>query len=75
MQIAKSFYFFRCETTLTSDPFLWWPVSDNEGLLYKNIYCAICHGKKQHDVLYWVCAMISWHSYLILLLQENLLLT
>ena len=42
----------NCEKETSSDIFLDWPVSDEEGIAYNNVYCSLCHGKS--NVSYWI---------------------
>ena len=43
----------QCEVGRTTDMLLQWPVSDKHGILFKNIFCALCHRRNPVDVLYW----------------------
>ena len=42
-----------CEYKNKTDVFLNWPVSDTDGILYKNVYCGLCNDKLVTDLAYW----------------------
>ena len=45
------------------DPYLKWLVSDNRGILYKNLYCAICHGINKENIIYWLARITCSIKY------------
>ncbi|PIK43494.1 hypothetical protein BSL78_19653 [Apostichopus japonicus] len=47
------------DSTHLEDMFLRTPVYDENGLVFSNVYCAICHGRKVTDVQGWTISVIS----------------
>ena len=58
---------FRCEAVTEEDPYLKWLVSDSKGLLYRNLYCAICHGVNKENIIYWLAKITCSNKYYSLL--------
>ena len=54
---------FRCEAVTDEDPYLKWLVSDSRGLLYRNLYCAICHGVNKENIIYWLAQITCSSKY------------
>ena len=54
---------FRCESVTDEDPYLKWLVSDSRGLLYRNLYCAICHGVNKENIIYWLAQITCSSKY------------
>ena len=54
---------FRCEAVTEEGPYLKWLVSDSRGLLYRNLYCAICHGVNKENIIYWLAQITCSSKY------------
>ena len=53
------------------DPYLKWLVSDNKGFLYKNLYCAICHGVHKENIIFWLARITCSTKYYELLKKSG----
>ncbi len=54
---------YRCEASGETDPYLQWLVSDRRGLLYRNLFCAICHGVPPEAAIYWLARIHCGTEY------------